>query len=78
LIGLVTFAGASGICGLASSALTLNLARALQGLGARTNADILRRLAGAVLLTFALVRRAETTPVQKSLPGECELAPQIE
>jgi EmrB/QacA subfamily drug resistance transporter len=34
LIGLVVFAGASGLCGLAQSALMLNLARALQGIGA--------------------------------------------
>ena len=34
LIGLVVFAVASGLCGLAQSALMLNLARALQGIGA--------------------------------------------
>jgi EmrB/QacA subfamily drug resistance transporter len=34
LIGLVVFAIASGLCGLAQSALMLNLARALQGVGA--------------------------------------------
>ena len=34
LIGLVVFAVASGLCGLAQSALMLNLARALQGVGA--------------------------------------------
>jgi EmrB/QacA subfamily drug resistance transporter len=34
LIGLTVFALASGLCGLAQSALMLNLARALQGVGA--------------------------------------------
>ena len=34
LIGLAIFAVASGLCGLAQSALVLNLARALQGIGA--------------------------------------------
>ena len=34
LIGLVVFAVASGLCGLAQSALMLDLARALQGVGA--------------------------------------------
>jgi EmrB/QacA subfamily drug resistance transporter len=34
LIGLAVFAFASGLCGLTHSALTLNLARALQGIGA--------------------------------------------
>ena len=34
LIGLAVFAVASGLCGLAQSALMLNLARALQGVGA--------------------------------------------
>src|SRR5215469_9743730 len=34
LIGLALFALASGLCGLAQSALTLNLGRALQGIGA--------------------------------------------
>jgi EmrB/QacA subfamily drug resistance transporter len=34
LIGLAVFAFASGLCGLTHSALTLNLARALQGVGA--------------------------------------------
>jgi EmrB/QacA subfamily drug resistance transporter len=34
LIGLAIFAVASGLCGLAQSALVLNLARALQGVGA--------------------------------------------
>src|SRR5438132_1255951 len=34
LIGLVVFAVASGLCGLAQSALMLDLARALQGIGA--------------------------------------------
>jgi EmrB/QacA subfamily drug resistance transporter len=34
LIGLVIFGGASGLSGLAQSALMLNLARALQGIGA--------------------------------------------
>ena len=34
LIGLAVFAFASGLCGLAHSALSLNLARALQGIGA--------------------------------------------
>jgi EmrB/QacA subfamily drug resistance transporter len=34
LIGLAVFAAASALCGLAQSAMTLNLARALQGVGA--------------------------------------------
>ncbi|WP_308720804.1 MFS transporter [Komagataeibacter xylinus] len=34
LIGLAVFAVASGLCGLATSAIMLNLARALQGVGA--------------------------------------------
>jgi EmrB/QacA subfamily drug resistance transporter len=34
LVGLAVFACASGLCGLANSALMLNLARALQGIGA--------------------------------------------
>src|SRR6202167_4689159 len=34
LVGLVVFAFASGLCGLTHSALMLNLARALQGIGA--------------------------------------------
>src|SRR5215472_17340661 len=34
LIGLAVFAVASGLCGLAQSALTLDLGRALQGIGA--------------------------------------------
>jgi MFS family permease len=42
LIGLVVFAAASGLCGLAQSALMLDLARALQGVG------------GSLVLTAAL------------------------
>ena len=34
LLGLAVFAVASGLCGLATSAIMLNLARALQGVGA--------------------------------------------
>jgi EmrB/QacA subfamily drug resistance transporter len=56
LIGLAVFTIASGLCGLATSALVLSLARALQGIGASL---LLTASLAVINHTFAGVERAK-------------------